>query len=211
MLNETEQLHVQNVYENIAKHFNNTRTYQWKWITIFLENLSSNSLVYDIGCGNGRNMLNTFNDKLSFIGIDNCNSFVQICKNKKLNTINANIIDIPLKNNSANAIICIAVFHHLSNSENRIKALKEMKRLIKDDGQILLSVWSINQPKKTRRHFNNYGNNIVLWNNYGKIYERYYYIFELEEIRAMFKTVGLNIISYNYDCGNEIYVLNKGN
>ena len=91
----------------------------------------------------------------------------------------SNITEIPFKSNSADAILCIAVLHHLSSNENRIKALLELKRIIKPNGKILLSVWSINQPAKTKKSFNNYGNNIVLWNSYGKIYERYYYIFKL--------------------------------
>ena len=164
------------------------------------------SLVYDIGCGNGRNMLNK---NLNFIGVDNCKNFIKICTNKNLNVIDANIINIPLKSNSADAIICIAVLHQLSNDLNRLRALTEMKRLVKPGGKILLSVWSINQPKKTRRTFNNYGNNIVLWNNYGRIYERYYYIFKLEEIKDLFKKAGLQMINYKYDCGNEIFTLMK--
>ena len=85
-----------------------------------------------------------------------------------------------------------------------------MKRILKPNGKILLSIWSINQPKKTRRNFNNYGNNIVLWNNYGKIYERYYYIFKLDEIKELIKKVGLIILNYEYSCGNEVFTLIKG-
>ena len=201
-----EEKYVQNVYENIADRFNNTRAYTWTWIDEFLNNIVYGSLVYDIGCGNGRNMLNK---NLNFIGVDNCKNFIKICTNKNLNVIDANITNIPLKSNSADAIICIAVLHQLSNDLNRLKALTEMKRLVKPGGKILLSVWSINQPKKTRRTFNNYGNNIVLWNNYGKIYERYYYIFKLEEIKDLFKKAGLQMINYKYDCGNEIFTLIK--
>ena len=107
------------------------------------------------------------------------------------------------------AILCIAVFHHLSNYENRLNALFEMKRLLKPNGKILLSVWSINQPSKTRRTFNNYGNNIVLWDNNGKIYERYYYIFQIDELKNLFKKTGLTIIKHEYNCGNEIFTLIK--
>ena len=114
---------------------------------------------------------------------------------------------IPLKSNSADAIICIAVFHHLENKENRVKALLEMKRLIKINGKIMLSVWSINQPQKTRRSFNNYGNNIVLYNKYGTIYERFYYIFKIDEMHQLFTLCGLTIADYKYDCGNEIFTL----
>ena len=205
--NNIENIYVKSVYENIANHFDNTRAYTWPWIDEFLNKLEPYSSVYDIGCGNGRNMLKK---NLHFIGVDNCENFVKICHKKNLSVINANMTKIPLQNNSADAIICIAVLHHLVSEKSRIDALLEMKRLIKKNGKILLSIWSINQPRKTRRSFNSFGNNIVLWNNnQGKIFERYYYIFKLEEIKQLFKIVGLSIINYEYNCGNDIFTLMK--
>ena len=204
--NNFETTYVKEVYEEIAPHFSNTRSYKWSWVIDFLDSLKTDSIVYDLGCGNGRNM---DHGSLKFIGIDNCESFVSICKSKNLSVINSNITKIPLNNNSADAIICIAVFHHLSSMENRIQSLLEMKRLVKPGGKILISTWSINQPQKTRRTFNNYGNNIVLWNSYGKVYERYYYIFKLDEIKELIKRVGLIIINYEYSCGNEVFSLMK--
>ncbi len=204
--NNLETTYVKEVYEEIAPHFSNTRSYKWSWVIDFLDSLKTDSIVYDLGCGNGRNM---DHGSLKFIGIDNCENFVSICKNKNLSVINSNITKIPLNNNSADAIICIAVFHHLSSTENRIQSLLEMKRLVKPGGKILISTWSINQPQKTRRTFNNYGNNIVLWNSYGKVYERYYYIFKLDEIKELIKRVGLIIINYEYSCGNEVFTLMK--
>tara|TARA_B100001769_G_C22056263_1_gene567855 strand:+ start:248 stop:871 length:624 start_codon:yes stop_codon:yes gene_type:complete len=206
MLTEIEKKNVKNVYEKIAPHFDSTRVYKWSWVNEFLEKLDKNSLVYDIGCGNGRNM--NYNN-LNFIGIDNCENFIKICNKKKLNVVMSNITEIPFKSNSADAILCIAVLHHLSSNENRIKALLELKRIVKPTGKILLSVWSINQPAKTKKSFNNYGNNIVLWNSYGKIYERYYYIFKLEEIKKLITLCGLEIVKSEFNCGNEIFTLIK--
>jgi alkylated DNA repair protein alkB family protein 8 len=208
-INNIEETNVKDVYEKIATHFSNTRVYSWSWITEFLENIHSkneNSLIYDLGCGNGRNM--NFKN-LKFIGIDNCENFINICKSKNLNVIKSEITNTQLPSNSADAIICIAVIHHLVSEENRLRALLEIKRVIKSGGKILLSVWSINQPKKTRRNFKSYGNNIVLWNNYGESYERYYYIFKIDELKSLIKKAGLYILNHNYDCGNEIFVLLK--
>tara|TARA_X000000950_G_scaffold267816_1_gene344658 strand:- start:59 stop:679 length:621 start_codon:yes stop_codon:yes gene_type:complete len=206
MLTNTEEKYVKNVYEKIAERFNHSRAYKWNWIESFLQKLKKDSLVYDIGCGSGRNMMF---EGLNFIGIDNCENFIKICKSKNLNVIKANTTKIPLEKNTADAIICIAMFHQLSNNENRINTLLEMKRLIKPGCKILLSVWSINQPSKTKRIFYNYGNNIVNWNNYGTIYERYYYIFKIDEIKNLFKTAKLLLLEHFYDCGNEIFVLTK--
>ena len=141
-------------------------------------------------------------NNIKFLGIDNCDKFVAICNDKGFNVMLSNITDIKLDSNIADGIICIAVFHHLSTEEHRIEALKEMKRLLKPGGKILLSVWALEQPKKTSRTFNHYGNNIVIWNSYGKVYERYYYIFKIDEIKRLFKCAGLMLI--NHDEINEI-------
>ena len=117
--------------------------------------------------------------------------------------------NIPLQSNTFDAIICIASFHHLSNYELRLQSLKEMKRLIKPNRNILLSVWSINQPKKTKKIFNSYGDTFVTYNKFGTIYERYYYIFKIDEIKNLFKNIGLILKHHFYDCGNEIFILSK--
>ena len=48
--------HVQSVYNDIAPHFNQTRTYIWPKVKEYIESLPPWSVVLDVGCGNGRNM-----------------------------------------------------------------------------------------------------------------------------------------------------------
>ena len=194
---------VKNIYDQIANEFDVTRTYNWPWINTIMDSFTENSLIYDIGCGNGRNMKYI---KHKFIGVDNCEKFVDMCNNNNMKAIYSDMTDINLPSNTADIVMCIASFHHLSNNQNRIKALNEMKRLIKINGNIVISIWSINQPKKTRVTFKNYGDNIVYWKNK---YPRYYYIFKLDEFEQLIKEVELKIIDKFYDCGNEIYILKK--
>lgn len=203
MTTKIEIEYVKQIYEYIASEFNVTRTYKWKWISNFINNLPKNSLIYDIGCGSGRNM---DYPNYRFIGFDNCKSFIDLCRYKGLKVYYSEITNIKIRDNSADALICIATFHHLSTHENRIKALQELKRIVKVNGKILLSVWAKEQPKKTRITFHNYGDNIVFWK---KKYPRYYYIFQLEEIKLLFNQVGLNIDNELYDCGNNVFILSK--
>lgn len=200
-----EDENVRDVYEKIAGHFSDTRHDTWHWISSFSTGLSKDSLIYDIGCGNGRNMLIP---NYRFVGVDTCNSFIDICRQKKLDVKYGDMTDLPFEDSTSDALIVIASFHHLSTDDRRICALKEMKRVIKDDGKILLSVWSIKQPPKSKNKFV-YGDNIVKWNRYGEIFERYYYIFQIDEIKQLFSKVGLAIVEHKWDYGNEIFILQK--
>ena len=206
MLTTFEEQHVKNVYQEIAPHFSNTRVYSWNWILEFVTGLPKQSSICDVGCGNGRNM--HFPD-YNFTGVDNCRAFLDICESKGLLTVEANMTSLPFRDNNFDAIICIAAFHHLYTDESKVQSLLELKRIVKQSGKILLSVWSKTQPLKTRRTFTNYGHNFVDWNKYGQQYSRYYYIFKNDEIKRLFNQAGLYVIDQVYDCGNEIYTLLK--
>ena len=57
---------------------------------------------------------------------------------------------------------------------------------------MLISVWSLKQPENTpqSKKIKDYGDNFVQWNKYGKIYDRYYYIFKVDEITRLFNQTG---------------------
>ncbi len=203
---EFEIVQVKKIYEEIATKFSEKRFNKWDWIELFINSFSFNSTLLDIGCGNGRNMNNK---NYNFYGIDNCEKFIQICKDQQLNVKLSDMTTLPFENNYFDGIISIASFHHLSTIERRLECLKEMKRILKPNGKILLSVWSINQThnKKLNNQFI-YGDNLVPWkNNKGDIIgNRYYYIFKLGEISKLLETL-FTIESHDWIHGNEVFVL----
>ena len=201
-----ENENVKNIYSKISNHFSNTRYYKWYWVEDFLNKFKSGCSILDIGCGNGRNMER---ENINIIGIDNCLEFINICKKKNQNVILADMCDLPFKNYTFNGIMLIASFHHLSTRQRRNQCLKEIKRVLMNGGKCLISVWSKNQPKKTKRVFDNFGDNYVEWKSNNKIYNRYYYIFKLEEIKKLISLCGLEIVKSEFNCGNEIFTLIK--
>lgn len=202
-----ETTNVREVYSKISEHFNHTRHYKWKWIEDFLDAIPENSLVCDVGCGNGRNMTR---DTLKFKGVDNCPEFVKICTDQGLDVIKSDMCKLPFEDNTFDALISIASFHHLCIPERRLDCLNEMKRIMKPGTRCMISVWSKNQPEKTKRTFDNYGHNFVEWKSKnGTIHNRYYYIFEIDEITALFTKAGFTIVSHKWDCGNEVFILKK--
>lgn len=204
---DMEATYVTNAYNKIAHHFKDTRSYSWNWITDFVNSFPEWSTIYDIGCGSGRNM--KYPD-YTFKGVDSCKEFVNICKKDKLDVCESSMTQLPFQDESCDGLMCIAAFHHLSNDERRIQALREMKRVVRDNGVILLSVWSKTQPKKTRRVFDSYGDTYVTWKGHdGSITERYYYIFKMPEIKKLFDKVGLVIYKHSWEVGNEVFLLTK--
>lgn len=203
---ELEKDQVKKIYEKIAIDFSVKRLNKWNWIDIFINSFSYNSSLLDIGCGNGRNMFYCY---YNFYGVDNCENFIKICKDQQLNVKLSDMTVLPFENNFFDGIISIASFHHLSTIERRIESLKEMKRVLKSNGRILLSVWSINQThnNKLNNRFK-YGDNLVPWkNNKGEnLGNRYYYIFTLEEISKLLETLFI-IESHDWIHGNEVFIL----
>ena len=197
---------VSDVYSQIAQHFSDTRVHQWPWITNFIQETNhEGTKVLDIGCGNGRNMDGYTN--ATVMGIDECKEFVEICLKRGKDVCQGDMCNLPYNDNSFDTLLSIASFHHLATEARRVKALQEMRRVIKPGGKVLLSVWSKNQPSKAKQKFTKYGDTIVKWNKFGMTYDRYYYIFRIDELKRLFSSCGWHIEKHFWDYGNEIFIL----
>tara|TARA_B100000579_G_scaffold111581_1_gene89209 strand:- start:6206 stop:6823 length:618 start_codon:yes stop_codon:yes gene_type:complete len=179
-----EEVYVKKVYNTIAKQFDNTRYRPWTCVEEFLDTIPKNSVIGDIGCGNGKNMLYR-KDCLNY-GCDFSESLVKICLQKNLNVVCGDILDIPYKNSSFDYTICIAVIHHLSTVEKRKKAIEELERITKQGGKILLLVWAFEQEEDSRRKFTTQ-ENFVDWRDKQQklLGKRYYYVFQKNELESL--------------------------
>ena len=206
-------MNIEEFYDLIADEFDKTRIRLWSCVISFLNSFPSNSSILDIGCGNGK-YLNYRND-LFMKGIDISANLVKICNNKGFDVIKASMTNIPFPDNSFDGIICIASYHHLDNDLDRKKTLNEIYRILKDDGRVLIEVWSKEQPDKSNKNTHNFINNdnLVKWTSIktGKIYYRYYNIYsygqlekEIISLKPEFK-----IINSGHEKGNYFIHLSK--
>ena len=201
-----EEIHVQNVYDAIASEFDETRYRPWSCVEGFLDNIPKGSVIGDIGCGNGKNMLYR-NDCLNY-GCDFSKNLVTISQKKNLNVILGDVLNIPYQTNTFDYTICIAVIHHLSTKEKRVKAIQELERVTKPHGKILILVWALEQEKESKRKFTQQ-DNFVDWKDKKQnlLGKRYYYVFKENELDSFIQKD--KIVKSFYEKGNWGIIFKK--
>lgn len=202
-----EKKNVKDIYNKIAKEFSDTRYRPWSCVESFLDNIQSGCKLGDIGCGNGKNMKYR-KDCINF-GCDFSEELVSICKSDGLNVIYGDILDIPFETDSFHYTICIAVIHHLSTVEKRVKAINEIMRVTKKGGKALILVWALEQPENSRRKFTKQDNMVSWKDKRGNLLgERYYYVFKKGELESLVDKE-FTISKSFYELGNWGVILEK--
>ncbi len=184
---------IRDTYDIISDHFSSTRGYLWKECTDFIDNSPKSSKFLDIGCGNGRNIFYAIKQNHNITGCDISSRLLSIIHTQQENIplFQCDAVSLPLKTNSFDRILFIATIHHLPSEKERIKSLKEIKRILKAEGKALISAWAIDQPKfkdiKTKD-----GDITLKWNN---TYDRFFHLFKKGELEILCKKANLSIIS----------------
>lgn len=205
-----EKTYVLDTYQAISKTFSHTRSYLWKSVIEFLAMIPKWSILLEVGCGNGRNLVPRKSDMIS-MGVDLCPAFAEITYHKGLDTILANNLTLPYRSNSVDYILSIAVIHHLATPERRRNAIIEMLRVLKKGGKMLLQVWAMEQPAKSRRKFTQQ-DNLVKFQNSTKTmtHYRFYHIYRKNELEQVLWTIpGITILKSFWEVGNWVVVLEK--
>lgn len=104
-----------------------------------IEGKENNIKVLEIGVGTG-NLAKRFLDKdYNIIGIDQSREMLNVAKEKypRLKLRLGDFLNIPYENNEFDVIVSTYAFHHLNTEEKGI-SIKEMLRVLKDDGRIVI-------------------------------------------------------------------------
>lgn len=144
-----EQQHVLQVYDQIAGHFSATRYKPWPNVLEFVNSLPLGAALLDVGCGNGKYL--GHNEKIFQMGCDTSYELVKICNTRGFEVLTSNCLQLPFRDSTFDAVICIAVIHHLASEERRLASLKEMARVLRIGGQGLVYVWAMEQQRGKKK------------------------------------------------------------
>ena len=192
------------IFNEIAEDFSRTRKYLWPELEELKNYIKDNERILDLGCGNGR-LFEVFKDKkVDYIGVDNSPRLIAQAKEKYGDYFKvADILILPFSDNYFDSIWAIAVFHHIPSKELRLKALKEMKRILKRGGRVIMTCWNLYQRRylklllkftfykilgKSKLDFKDI---FVPWMGTG--IERYYHAFTKKELKNLFEKTGFKI------------------
>lgn len=206
-----EAKHVHEVYESIAEHFSGTRYKPWPIVSRFLQALPCGAVGLDVGAGNGKYL--PVNRDVFILASDRSPSLMRIAAcHEPHAAVVADGLALPHMAGTFDFAISIAVVHHLSTRDRRIQGIREILRLLRNGGQVLVYVWALEQ-KDSRRGWDKGDEQDVLVPWVTKVagtasasdtttYHRYYHLYREGELEEDIRSAGGIVVEAGYEKDN---------
>ena len=174
-------------------------------------------MIADIGCGNGKYL--DQKETGIIIGSDMSMNLLRICARKGFPGIAADALVLPYRSNVFDGAISIAVIHHFASESRRIRAIKEMIRIVKPGGRILVYVWAFEQTGRFKDKFPDQ-DAFIPWSLQKRfsstetksdvLLSRYYHLFKEGELIQIFKSIpGIEALDSGFDQENWWVIARK--
>jgi ubiquinone/menaquinone biosynthesis C-methylase UbiE len=192
-------------YNLIAPHFHQTRQKPWPELESLKDLFFQGQSVLDFGCGNGR-FYSLIKDKnINYYGVDISEKLINLAQKQvpqgKFKIVNSDL-KLSYQDNFFDNLVCIATLHHIPSEKLRRKGVLEFKRVLKNNGTLILTVWDfyhgnntkylnlVSQNKKLEK-----GDLFIPWkDNSGKtLAQRYFHAFTIEELKTLISNTGFKI------------------
>jgi len=202
-------------YNQIADKFSHTRKNFWNDLAFIATYIKEEDKILDYGCGNGRLLEILKNKKINYVGVDISQKLIDIAKEKYHNCeesffkINSQA-SLAFPDNFFNRVVSVAVFHHFPEKYAKVMA-RELYRVTKTDGTIIITIWNLWQKKRSKDIFNfiailkkifqigeyrgfGFGDILVPFHdNQGGIFNRYHRVYTKDSLVKIFLAVGFEI------------------
>ncbi|XP_031765016.2 protein piccolo [Galleria mellonella] len=136
-----ERAYVHDVYEQAGEDGDESPRAPAPGVQAFLSDLDPGSLVCDVGCGNGKYL--SVNPSVFSVGGDRCTRLAAHARHHDNEVVVCDNLCLPFRDESFDAVLSIAVVHHFATVERRAMALRELARVTRIGGRLLLTVWAM--------------------------------------------------------------------
>ncbi len=201
-------------FEEIAPSFSETRRRFWPDLAFLLELVRDGEKILDAGCGNGR-LLEGIWRKVNYVGLDSSPTLIKYAKEKYggrpgVKFLVGDVLNLPFKDESFEKVFAIALFHHIPSFEFRLKAVEEIKRVLKPGGLAIITVWNLWQlkylPYLVWSFFKDFllgfridfRDTFIPWKRGRSKVFRYVHAFTLKELEKLLKRAGLMVKKSGY-------------
>jgi len=186
----------ENVFDDIAPGWYNFR--HWSIFRHELEALAGRwrgGKLLNIGCAHGPDFL-PFRQGFQLCGIDSSPRMLEYARKYAakfafaVELKEADAASLPYPDAGFDWAISVATYHHLESEEHRLKALQELRRVLKPGGEAFITVWNRRQP----RFWLKPKDIAVPWKTKGKVLYRHYHLFSRRELEGLVKKAGLEVL-----------------
>lgn len=127
-----------------------TRERVFKAALVEQARIKANHRVLDLACGTGTLaiLIKNAQPQATVIGIDGDSKILEIARAKakdsgvQIGFDEGMSFDLPYENESFDRVVSSLFFHHLTR-ENKLKTLREVKRVLKSNGEIHIADWGL--------------------------------------------------------------------
>jgi len=208
---------VQKAYDGICESWDESRRRPFPPMPLFLEEFQrrfskragtlTHAKILDAGCGNARNSI-WLSKKLPRAFICCCDSSAGMlhsasrnvaaaCRAHSCRISRTDIEDIRHPSGLFDAVLCTAVLHHIPTNDGRVRALSEIRRVLKPNGFAFVTVWS--DPDETPGT----DREVEFPTGRGGKIKRYYHFFSRSELKYAARKAGFEVADAFYEAGGR--------
>lgn len=174
--------------------------------------------ILDLGCGSGRNFPSIINSGFSgeLYGVDFSGEMLKFAKENakqldlKCKIFKSKVSKLEFEDNFFDKVVCIATIHCIETKKERNNTIKEMYRVLKLKGKLLITTWN----KDSERWKNKPKEKYVSWNlkeggddiEEGKVW-RHYYLYNQDELASDLEKAGFKILKKNNPLARNIVII----
>ncbi len=189
------------IWDSIAGEWATCRVRSAEEIVKFLS--GKKGMVLDLGCGSGRNCLNS--EELKFYGVDFSEELLKFAEGKGYVELKKGYVyDIPYDDEFFDFVVFARVLHCVDSANKRRKSLEEVYRVLKRGGEAIISVWGRGKDSRIK---NKDKECFIPWTVNGKKYNRFTYIYDVDELMSVLESVGFLV--KRVEVGKNIVVIVK--